>query len=295
MYTSQKRNALKSVISVDSAFDGENKHVGPRNSNLQIGLTSLVLGLGLTSALAMSVAGYGYRVAAANQGQVAIANTQFQADTVENRQDAFSLKRRNEIQTLSQLSLLSHEKIRASLSPGEQRQALTQYTAGYEGYESITFTDLQGNVVTPIQGKAGASTVSRALAEQSIAQRGIVDSGLAQDDGQAFQLVAPVMDAGTGQVIGTIEAVISAQLVRTQLEASVDGNIVEVGATEASSTIAFQLKENLAMVMALSLPIAMVLLSGLILFWDHHIHQALAVPPARLKSLTGMGNRGANL
>lgn len=290
MYPSSKRNSLKPLPPLGSALDGENQHFATPGM-LQIGLASLVVGFGLVSALAMGVAGHSYQMAAAREEQAAIAHSQAQANSLSHRLETFSLKRRTEIQSIAQLALLSHEKIRASIAPQEQWRALSQYAAGYDGYQFITFSDLQGNVVVPIKGSARPFPVNRALIEQAIAQQQAVASDLVLDGITELQLVAPVVDAATGQVVGTIEAVVSTETVTAALASAATNDVANNGPAEIEPAIAFQLEENIALIMALALPIATALLAGLILFWDRQIHQILAVPPARLKSLMGFEQR----
>ncbi len=278
----------KAMISLSSNPSPTAPLAQPSLSLLGMQTASLFVGLGLISAIALGSAGLAQRFAHQQTYQAVTGQQETTTARLGQRTEAYIDARRREIQSLSQLSLLSHRKIWSSLSPGEQSQALVQYVQVFDAYSTVALLDRQGSLTQTIRGsrdQANQLAVSP-LTKRSLRQKNVVH-GQSSETANALQLAAPIIDAATGEIIGSVVATIP----QARMAKAIQGVDVLAdsgfSADEGSRAIAFQMQRSLFLGLAFGLPSAALCLAALIGFQSQKIHQGLQLTATTLGKLGG--------
>ena len=138
-----------------------------------------------------------------------------------NQLDRFTLERYRDIQTLSQMTILTNPRVRAVTSEAEKQALLDQYIKDKQGYDSIAVTDLFGNVILQSAGKVIPNYRNIDYFQQVIrTNRPVITAprkSLATGEYVIF-VAAPVIDTATGRTIGVVRSRTPARYVNQILQ-----------------------------------------------------------------------------
>ena len=139
-----------------------------------------------------------------------------------NQLDRFTLDRYKDIQTLSQMAILTNPRVRAVTSKAEKEAVLNQYIQAQQGYDSIAVTDIFGNVILQSAGKVIPNYRNIDYFQQVIrTNRPVITSprkSLATGEYVMF-VAAPVIDTVTGRTIGVVRSRTPARYINQLLQA----------------------------------------------------------------------------
>jgi len=148
-------------------------------------------------------------------------NQEAQALSVADKLHRFIFDRYGDLQVLSNLTILSNPKVRASASVEEKEAVLNQYVNIYKVYDSIAVYDLQGKVIAQSDAVAPKNASDREYF-QSVIKTGrpyIEQPRLGVNEELSIFMAAPIKDVTTGETIA---------VVRTRMPAKVLEQILPV-------------------------------------------------------------------
>lgn len=134
---------------------------------------------------------------------------QARAISLANQLDRFMLMRYQDIQTLARLNLFSNSQVQAVTSDTEKQAVLDQYIKNGQGYDSIVFLDLDGNVILQSSGQVITDYSKIDYFQAALKTNSPVITpprkSLATGEYSIFA-AAPVKDPQTGKTIGVVRS-----------------------------------------------------------------------------------------
>ncbi|MBD2102871.1 methyl-accepting chemotaxis protein [Leptolyngbya sp. FACHB-261] len=175
--------------------------------SLKTKATALAIALGTLPVLAIGATAYYFTSNSVTQN--AIDKQQAHTIYLANQLDRFALERYSDIQTLSQLSILTDPRLRATATPREKEAVLNQYLKAKQGYDSIAVTDLSGRLILQSEGETIADYSKIDYFQEVIrSNRPVITPPRLSQASFTYSIfaAAPIIDTATGKTIGMIRS-----------------------------------------------------------------------------------------
>lgn len=168
---------------------------------------------GTLSAIALStipilaLGGTAYYLTNKNITQNITGQQQARAVTLANSLDRFMFGRYQDIQTIAGMSIFNNSQVRRLTSNADKQVALDRYVKNAQGYDSVVFLNLNGDVVVQSSGQLITNYSKLDYFQAALkSNRPVITSpqkSIATGDFSIFA-AAPVKDPDTGEIIGVV-------------------------------------------------------------------------------------------
>ena len=170
--------------------------------------TTLVL-IGITSLSTIAIGSVAYYFANRSISDQILSAQQNKSVEVADKVAFYMRERFGDIQIMSNLTILTNPKLRASTTDKDKRAALDSFVKAYTIYNSVAAFDLEGNPLAQSTGKTLRNHKSRSYFQEALKVNGPILSQpiLSKSTGIiAVYLAAPIKDSQTGKNIGVLRA-----------------------------------------------------------------------------------------
>ncbi|MBE9166808.1 methyl-accepting chemotaxis protein [Pleurocapsales cyanobacterium LEGE 06147] len=131
------------------------------------------------------------------------------AANVSSKINRFMFERTGDVQTLSNLPILTNPKVKEIVSTQDRQKILDNYIKIYQVYDSIAAFDLNGDLLVQSSGALLSNHKDRVYFQQVIQTGQVVISNpeLSKSSGKmVIHLAAPIKEFGTGKTIGVVRS-----------------------------------------------------------------------------------------
>lgn len=178
-----------------------------RNLSIRTKATALAFFIGTVPVLAIG----GIAYSSANRSILGQTEEfeKVRALDLQNKVNSFMRERFGDIQVLAGLDILADPGLRSSTSPRDKVAALTRVMRAYGVYDSISVTDMQGNVIVQTEGEALKNLADRTYFRAAVKANGPILSqpAIAKSSGIfSIHSASTIKDQVTGEPIGVITA-----------------------------------------------------------------------------------------